>query len=301
VGLRETLDKKSFVVTAELHPPKGTDLGAMLSQAALLKGKVDAVTVSDNGHAVMRMSAWAACRALQEQGVETILTVACRDRNRLALASDLLGAAALGLHNLLCVSGDHVVLGDQREAKPVFDLDSVQLLQLAAQLAAGRDGGGAALSGSPQDLLLGAAANPNAEPLEPHLLKLRKKIAAGAGFFQTQAVFDVGRFQAFAAEARKAANGAKVKVLAGVHVLSPEEIAKLGEAAKDPRVLPGLRVPAEMAARLAESPDKAPELAGAIIKQLKAGGSCDGVHLMAGAHNGQAAEMMLAALQAAGL
>ena len=299
--LREALEKKSFVVTAELHPPKGTDLGAMLSQAALLKGKVDAVTVSDNGHAVMRMSAWAACLALQEQGMETILTVACRDRNRLALASDLLGAAALGLHNLLCVSGDHVVLGDQREAKPVFDLDSVQLLQLAAQLAAGTDGGGAALSGSPQDLLLGAAANPNAEPLEPQLLKFQKKVAAGARFFQTQAVFDVARFKAFAAEARRTlGDGVKVKVLAGVHVLGPGEVARLAEAAKDPRVLPGLRVSAEAAAQLGEAPGKGVELAGGIIKELKASGLCDGVHLTAGAE-GDAAEAILAALKAAGL
>jgi 5,10-methylenetetrahydrofolate reductase len=296
VDLRETLQKKDFVITAQLHPPKGTDLGPLLKQAQSLKGKVDAVTVSDNEHSVMRMSAWAACRALQEQGLETILTVACRDRNRLALASDLLGAAACGLRNLLCVSGDHVALGDQREAKPVFDLDSVQLLQLAAALAGGTDGAGHALSGAPA-FLLGAAANPNAQPLEPQLLKLYKKVEAGAGFLQTQAVFDIGRFKAFAAEARKA----KVKVIAGVHVLSPEEAASLVEVAGGSRPLPGLRVPPETAALVAENPDRAVQLAGVMIKELKASGLCDGVHVMAGSQNGGAAEVLLAALKAAGL
>lgn len=301
MALHETLEKKGFIVTAELHPPKGADLAALLAQADKLKGKVDAVSVSDNAHAVMRMSAWAAALAVQQRGLEAILTVACRDRNRLALASDLLGAAALGLRNLLCVSGDHVVLGDQREAKPVFDLDSVQLLQLAAQLGAGKDGAGSELAGPPQGLVLGAAANPNGEPLEPHLLKLKKKIAAGARFIQTQAVFDVERFKTFAAAARELGNGAKVKVLAGVHVLSGEEVGRLSEAARDPRVLLGLRVSADAAARLSSEPSKGAEVAGAIIKELKASGACDGVHLMAGAGNGQAADMMLAALKAAGL
>ncbi len=295
--LRETLDKKSFVVTAELHPPKGASLDSLLGQAAKLKDAVDAAVVSDNEHAVMRMSAWAACRALQERGLETILTVACRDRNRLALASDLLGAASLGVRNLLCVSGDHPVLGDHPEAKPVFDLDSVQLLQLAGTLAEGTDGGGGALAGAPESFLLGAAVNPNAEPLMPQLLKFQKKVEAGAKFFLTQAVFEPERFKAFAAEAKKA----KVKVLAGVYVLSPDEAARLPEAAKDPRVLPGLRVGAEAAAQLAENPGRAVELAGRVIKELKAGGLCDGVHLMAGARNSEGAAAMLAALKAAGL
>jgi 5,10-methylenetetrahydrofolate reductase len=300
VELRDTLEKKDFVVTAELHPPKGCDLSGLLAQADRLKGKVDAVTVSDNAHAVMRMSAWAACRALSERGLEVILTVACRDRNRLALASDLLGAASLGVKNLLCVSGDHVVLGDHREAKPVFDLDSVQLLQLAGRLIQGQDGGEAPLTGAPR-FLLAAAANPNAEPLGPQLLKFQKKVSAGATLFQTQAVFEVARFKAFAAEARKVAGGAKVKLLAGVHVLSPAELGLLAEAAADPRLLPGLRVPAEVATGLGEGSGKAVELAGGIIKQLKASGACNGVHLMAGDHDGAAAEAMLAALQAAGL
>jgi methylenetetrahydrofolate reductase (NADPH) len=301
VGLRESFNEKGFVVTAELHPPKGCELTGLLAQAAKLKGKVDALTVSDNAHAVMRMSPWAACSALQAKGFETVLTVACRDRNRLALASDLLAAASLGVRNLLCVSGDHVVLGDQPGAKPVFDLDSVQLLMLAAGLAEGQDGAGAALAGSPKDLLLGAALNPNADPPGPQLLKFRKKVEAGARFFQTQAVFEVGRFKTFAAEARKALNGTKVKVLAGVYLLSAEEVAKLGEAAKDPRLLPGLQVPAGLAAQLTAAPDKGAEVAGGIIKELKASGLCDGVHLMAGERNGQAAEAMLAALKAAGL
>jgi len=302
VELRETLEKKGFVVTAELHPPKGTSLQALLAAADKLKGKVDAVTVSDNAGAVMRMSGWAACRALQERGLETILTVACRDRNRLALASDLLGAASLGARNLLCVSGDHVVLGDHREAKPVFDLDSVQLLQLAAELAEGHDGGGQALTGAPA-FLLGAVVNPNSDPLGPQLLKFRKKVEVGARFFQTQAVFEVESFRAFAAQAREAVSdgGAKVKVLAGVHVLSPDEVGRLNEAALDPRVLPGLRVPTHIASGLIEAPGKAVELAGSLIKELKASGLCDGVHIMAGAHDGEAADAVLAALQAAGL
>jgi len=271
---RETLDSGKFVVTANLDPPKGADPAGLLAKVESLKGKVDAVNISDNSHAVMRMCPLAACKLVQDKGVEIILNMACRDRNRLALQSDLLGAFALGLHNVLCITGNHVTLGDHKDAKPVFDLDSVQLLQVVGILSRGKDLSGHELTGIP-DFLLGAAVNPSASPLDPQLIKFEKKVQAGAQFFQTQAAFDLERFTNFMKHARNF----PVKVLAGVWVLTADDIASY-EAHR----LPGFYIPNDIVTRVKEAKDSLEQgisIAAELVKEIKDSKIADGVHLMA--------------------
>jgi methylenetetrahydrofolate reductase (NADPH) len=196
----EILGQKDFVVTAEVDPPKGTDLEAFKETAAKLSGKVDALIVSDNRNAEARMSPLAAAAAVGGNGLEVILTLTCRDRNRLALTSDLLAAASWGLQNLLLVTGDFVSLGDHPDAKPVFDLDSVQTLQLAAALAQGHDLAGGELLGA-KPFFAGATVAPGSSPLGPQLMKLRKKVAAGAGFIVTRPVPALAQLRDFVGQA----------------------------------------------------------------------------------------------------
>jgi hypothetical protein len=178
-----------FAVVVELKPPKGTAVADMLAPVSVLKNRVAAFAVPDNEHARMRLAPVASARLVQDAGGEPLVLLTCRDRNRLALESDLLGAAVLGLENLLLVSGDYVTLGDHPQAKPVYDADSVQL-QIARGLMDGHDSAGLPLTGSPA-FFLGAVVIPEAEPLPPQLIKFEKKLAAGAQFFVTPAVFDL--------------------------------------------------------------------------------------------------------------
>ncbi|MFH1621654.1 MAG: methylenetetrahydrofolate reductase, partial [Candidatus Omnitrophota bacterium] len=183
----EKIKQGKFLVTSEIGPPKGTDIHEALEDAVLIKDKVDAINVTDLQSSVMRVGSLAICRLLTEKGIEPILQVTCRDRNRLALQSDLLSASVLGIENVLLLTGDHPTLGDHPDAKPVFDLDSVQLIQVARILESGKDMKGNDLLGSPK-FCIGAVVNPGADPLEPEIIKMEKKIQAGAQFFQTQAV-----------------------------------------------------------------------------------------------------------------
>jgi methylenetetrahydrofolate reductase (NADPH) len=191
--LREAFQKKNFVVTSEVGPPKGTDIQEMIEHIDLLKDKVDALNVTDNQSAGVRIGSTAVCRVIKDRGGEPVLQLTCRDRNRLALQSELLSAAILGVNNVLCLTGDYVTIGDHPNAKPVFDLDSAQLLQTVATLNAGKDMAGNELKGA-TDFLPGACVAPEADPIEPQMLKFEKKVAAGAKFFQTQAVFDLDNF-----------------------------------------------------------------------------------------------------------
>ncbi|MBU0515284.1 MAG: methylenetetrahydrofolate reductase [Proteobacteria bacterium] len=216
----ETLGQKDFVVTVELDPPKGTDLGPLLDVAQKMRGKVDAVIISDNQGATARMSPLPPARALAGDGWDVVWTLTCRDRNRLALTSDLLGAASLGLDNVLLVTGDFVSLGDHPDAKPVFDLDSVQALQLAAALAEGRDLAGHEVA-APRPFFPGAVASPGAAPLGPQLMKLHKKVAAGARFIITRPVGDRAELETFVGQA----GAIEVKVLAGVEAGDPMDAA----------------------------------------------------------------------------
>ena len=217
----EKINKGEFVVTSEIGPPRGTDIHEAIEDAVLIKDKVDAVNVTDLQSSVMRVGSLAISRLLKEKGIEPILQMTCRDRNRLALQSDLLSATVLGIENVLLLTGDHTTLGDHPDAKPVFDLDSVQLIQVAKTLEEGKDMKGNELKGSPK-FCLGAVVNPGAEPLEPEIIKMEKKIDAGAQFFQTQAVYDIDQYKRFLDKTKHL----KTTILAGIVLLKSAGMAK---------------------------------------------------------------------------
>jgi 5,10-methylenetetrahydrofolate reductase len=208
---RNTLREKARIITVELSPPKGTAVEDVLLNAELLKGRVDAFNVTDNQRAVMRMSPVALCHLLKERGHEPILQFTCRDRNRLALQSELLSAYALGIENYCFMTGDHPLLGDHPGSKPVYDCDSIQLIHMAKKLESGEDLAGRKLVGTPC-FVIGAVANPLADPLEPQLIKLEKKVAAGVEFIQTQPIFDLEPLEIFLEKTRSF----KVRFLIGI-------------------------------------------------------------------------------------
>ena len=190
------LGKKSFLVTMEVNPPKGTDLSEILAAVERVKGLVDAINVTDGSGAIMRACSLAVAKIVLDAGLDPILQMTCRDRNRLALQADLLGASILGIRNVLLLTGDDPKAGDHPDAKPVFDINSAVLMQVAKGLTQGKDMAGKELSGAPQ-LCIGAAADPGAKDLEVEIQKFKAKIDAGVNFFQTQAVFDAQRLRAF--------------------------------------------------------------------------------------------------------
>lgn len=268
--LEQQLQTGRFVATAEIAPPKGVDVTEALAKARSLPG-VTAVNVTDNQGANMRMSPLALASLLVREGVEPILQLTCRDRNRMALQSDLLGAAALGIENLLILSGDHARFGDHPGAKSVFDLDSVQLLQAVGALEAGRDMAGKPLVGAPR-FFAGAAVTPEAEPFELMFQKFDKKIDAGARFFQTQAVFDGTRLERFMCEARPLG----VPILVGVLLLKNARMARFLNDN-----IPGVRVPRILIERLERAASPLEE--GVAIAREMVGNArrlCQGVHLM---------------------
>ncbi len=292
--LEEALARNEFVVTAEAGPPKGTDVKEMLSNARKLKNRVHAVNATDNQSSVMRMGSLGACHLLLEEGLEPVYQLTCRDRNRLAIQSDLLTAHALGLRNVLALTGDHISVGDHPQAKPVFDLESVQLLQVIARLNQGRDSATVA-AGKPlengnelegaTDFFPGAVVAPEANPLEPQLMKFEKKVAAGARFFQTQALYDLDKFARFMEYARQF----EVKILAGILLLKSAGMANYLN-----KFVPGIQVPENLIAELKEARAQAGEdkklaarcqmeagikIAARQIRALK--DICDGVHVMA--------------------
>lgn len=269
---QDSLNSKEFVITAEIGPPKGTAVEEMLEVAIKLKRHVAAINITDNQSSVMRMSSLAACQTLKNIGIEPILQLTCRDRNRLAIQSDLLGASALGIRNVLCLTGDHASLGDHPASKSVFDLDSVQLLQAVESLNNGRDLGGNQLNGS-TDFFAGAVVAPEAKPLEPHLVKFDKKVRAGAKFFQTQAVFSIDNFLQFLEKVKPY----DVPILAGILLIKSAGMARFLN-----RKIPGITVPEEIIKEMdkAKHPvEKGIEIAAKLISELK--GACSGVHIMA--------------------
>ncbi len=271
-SLREVMDSGCFVITSEVGPPKGTDASEMLENAESLRERVHALNVTDNQAAVMRLSTLSACALLAREGFEPVLQMTCRDRNRLALQSDLLGAWALGIRNVLALTGDHVVAGDHPEARPVFDLESVQLLDTVASLNAGIDLAGNELVGI-SAFFAGSVVTPDSDPLPPQLAKFEKKVRSGARFFQTQAVFDSDSFKRFMRYARHF----DVKVLVGVLVLKSAGMAHYLNGN-----IPGVTVPAALIEELEGSDDPAEtgiEIAARIIREVR--DDCDGVHVMA--------------------
>ena len=271
--LKDLFKQGKFVVTSEIGPPKGTNIEPVLEEVDLLKDKVDAINVTENQSSVMRLGSMAVCRLLKERGFEPVFQITCRDRNRLALQSDLISASVLGIENALCLTGDHVALGDHPQTKPVFDLDSVQLLKVARDLGNGVDMVGNKLDGCP-DLCLGAVVNPGADPLEPQVIKMEAKVEAGAEFFQTQAVYEVKKFEDF----MKMAERIKVPIMVGIVLLKSAGMARFMNAN-----VAGVSVPDKFIKIMAEAskkerPQKSIEIAASLIKEMK--GMCQGVHIM---------------------
>lgn len=267
----EKLRSGEFIVTAEISPPKGFDISASLYEAQLLRDLVDAVNVTDNQRAVMRMAPMALCHRLTELDLEPIMHITCRDRNRLALQSDLLAAHALGIKNMLVMSGDFTTMGDQPDAKPVFDLDSVQLLQLIEKMNSGYDFQDNSLD-DPTSFCAGAVANPGSEPLTLHLIKLNKKAGVGARFIQTQAVFDTSNFKEFMA----AVKHLDIPVIAGIMPLRSAHNARFVNER-----IPGIRIPGSIIQRMesaAEPVVEGLEIAAETIQDIQS--ICRGVHIM---------------------
>ncbi|MHC4456706.1 MAG: methylenetetrahydrofolate reductase [Planctomycetota bacterium] len=252
--LIERFKQGKFVITCEAGPPKGIEIEGLLDELESLRDKVDAFNVTDLQSSVMRVGSLATCRLLKDRNLEPIMQLTCRDRNRLGLQSDVLSAAVLGIENLLCLTGDHPSLGDHPDAMPVFDLDSVQLL-------------------SPQ-FCLGAAVNPGADPLEPQIMKMEKKVEAGAKFFQTQAVYEVDKFAVFMEKVKHL----KVPVMAGIVFLKSPGMAKFMNAN-----VAGIHVPDELIEELAsvdkeKRVEKSIEISARLVRQLRQ--LCQGIHIM---------------------
>ncbi len=270
--LSRKMGENSFIITAELAPPHGSDMSTFLRMAACVAPHVDAINITDNQGANMRMTPLTAAALLVREGIEPIMQLTCRDRNRLALQSDLLGAAAMGINNLLALTGDDIGCGDHRQGRAVFDLDSVLLLRTIQALNAGQDMNGKALAGR-TSFFAGAAAAPEVEPFVATRPKLAKKSAAGARFFQTQAIFDPQRLTGFCSTVQPLG----VKVIAGVLVLKSAKMADFIN-----RNIPGLKIPAAVVERLASAADPAAEgVRIATELALQCRDLCDGIHLMA--------------------
>ncbi len=269
--LSDAIRLREFVVTAELSPRKGTIVSNFIKTVHALKDKVHAINITDNQRAVMRMSSLVASYLVLREGVDPVYQITCRDRNRLALQSDLLGASVLGIRNVLALTGDHPSAGDAPEAKPVFDLDATTLLQTIGKLNAGVDLNDHPLKGA-TSFFAGAALTPQTSPLEPVLLAMERKILAGAQFFQTQPVFDAGAFASFMEKIA----AFQVPVMAGILLLHSAEQATSLNAH-----VPGINIPDALIKRLAASPDPHAEgvdIAAGLIGELKQ--SAQGVHIM---------------------
>ena len=272
---REALDSGKFLITAEIGPAKGTETAVILEDAELIKGKVDAINVTDLQSSVMRLGSMAVCHLLKDREIDPILQMTCRDRNILALQSDLLSAWVLGVRNVLALTGDHPTLGDHPQAMPVFDLDSVGLLKTIGRLNEGYDMAGNQLKGAP-NFFPGAVVNPGADTqaaLELQLIKMEKKIEAGAKFFQTQGIYDLDLFEKFI----KRIEGFKTTVMGGIILLKSAGMARFMN-----KNVAGVFVPEPLIKEMETTKDKAKtsiEIAARLVKGMK--DMCQGVHIMA--------------------
>ena len=285
--LQEKLANGQFAITAEMAPPKGCDFTEQLEVAELLKGKVDAVNVTDMQSACLKASSLGLCIKLQQAGIDAIVQMTGRDRNRMAIMGDVLSASAFGINTVLALTGDHPTVGDCKQAQPVYDLDSVGILKMLTEMEqTGCDCGGNALSSTPK-LFKGAVVTPVYDPLPLQISKLKKKVAAGAQFIQTQGIFDMDSLKSFMQQVRAA--GITVPVMAGIIPLKTAGMAKFMNAN-----VPGIQVPDWMIERLeaaaAEGKEKGikglpmqagMDMAAEFIAQIKAENVCEGVHIMA--------------------
>ncbi len=274
--ITELFDNGQFVVTAEVGPPKGCHMEHVVEEAKEYLSGITAVNITDNQSSVMRMGSFPACVMLKNAGLTPILQLTCRDRNRIALQSELLGAAALGIENILCLTGDHTKMGDHPGAKPVFDLDSVSLLHTVSQLEKGVDLAGNPLVGEPPKFAKGAVVSPCSDSIDAQLAKMERKVMAGAEYFQTQAVFDSEKFIAFMEKAKQFGKPVQLGVIipksAGMAKFMNNNVA-------------GVHVPQWMIDELAADKEKAKagitgvELAAKVIKECRP--YCQGLHIMA--------------------
>jgi 5,10-methylenetetrahydrofolate reductase len=267
------LESNKFIVVSEIQPPKGVDTREVLENADFLKGRVDFVVVPDLQNAVMRLGSLATCYILKEKGIRPIFQIACRDRNRLALQSDLLNAAALGIENVLVVKGEDPSFGDHPEAKPVFDLTPVELISAIQGLQKGHDMAGNDLEGFPR-FFVGAEVNPGLEPgaLELEISDMEKQIRNGANFFLTPAIFDMGLFEKF----MRKVEHLKVPIFGGVTILKSAGMARYMN-----RAMRGVFVPEETITKLLKAPDKlkaSTEIASNLIKEMK--DLCQGIYMI---------------------
>jgi len=279
--LEKILESGQFAVTGELGPPASANTDVIKQKAKYLKGNVDAVNVTDGQTAVVRMSSWAACLLGKEEGLEPTVQMTCRDRNRIALQMDILGISALGINNLLCLTGDHQIFGNHPTSKGVYDLDSIQFIKMVKEM---RDEKkfqcGDEMDIEPR-LFIGAAANPFADPFEFRVLRLANKVAAGADFIQTQSIYNVDKFSKWMEAVREKGLHEKVKILAGV-----APIKSIGAARYMQRKVPGMDVPEETIERLKSVPKENVSKEGIkvcvdIINQVREIKGVAGIHLMA--------------------
>ncbi|MGB3128193.1 MAG: methylenetetrahydrofolate reductase [Dehalococcoidia bacterium] len=279
--LQRILESGQFAVTGELGPPASTNAEVIRQKAKYLKGNVDAVNVTDGQTAVVRMSSWAACILGKEEGLEPTVQMTCRDRNRIALQMDILGVSALGINNLLCLTGDHQIFGNHPMAKGVWDLDSMQLIKMVKDMRDEKKFQCDDEMDMGPRLFIGAAANPFADPFEFRVLRLANKVAAGADFIQTQIIFNVDKFAKWMEAVREKGLHEQVKILAGV-----APIKSIGAARYMQKKVPGMDVPEEIIDRLKGVPKEDVSKEGIkvcvdIINQVREIKGVAGIHLMA--------------------
>ena len=270
---KKALENGKFAVTTEIGPPKGVSLDAVFEELACVRGRVDAVNVTDQQSSIMRLGPIAMSKFLKDRGYEPVCQITCRDRNRIALQSDILSAYVLGIRNILVMTGDHPLLGDHPQAKAVYDLDSVGLLHALKELQDGRDLAGNRID-TAVSFYVGAVVNPGADPLEPEIIKMEKKVAEGARFFQTQAVFDPRVFERFTAGIKHLRPAPKL--LGGIVPLRSARMARYMNAN-----IPGVAVPGPIVERLEKAADVEKEsvaISADIMSSIR--GMCDGVHFM---------------------
>jgi len=281
-NLEKVLKSGAFAVTSECGPPRGADAEVIKKKAALLKGHVDAINITDNQTSVVRMSSMASCFVLKGLGFDPVLQMVCRDRNRIALQSDILGAAAVGINNILCLSGDHQSFGDHPGAKNVFDIDSIQLVAAVKQLRDdGKFLGGEELKATRPDMFIGCAENPFGDPFEIRAMRLAKKAAAGAQFVQTQCIFNVPKFEKWMEMVRDLGVHEKMYILAGI-----TPFKSIGMARYMQKSVPGMDVPEDQIERLKGVPkekvaEEGIKIAIETVQRLRQVKGVAGVHIMA--------------------
>jgi methylenetetrahydrofolate reductase (NADPH) len=280
-NLERVLESEQFAVTGELGPPQSADPEVIRRKARILKGHVDACNITDGQTAVVRMASWAACLIAKEEGLDPIVQMTCRDRNRIALQMDILGIAALGINNMLCLTGDHPKFGNHPMAKGVYDIDSIQLVKMVKDMRDERKFQcGEEMAVEPR-LFIGAAENPFADPFEFRAVRLSKKVAAGADFIQTQIIYNVDKFAQWMKMVRNRGLHEKVKILAGV-----APIRSVGAAKYMKTKVPGMDVPDNVIVRLQGVPKEQVSKEGIklcvdIINQVREVEGVAGIHLMA--------------------